>query len=50
MTLVPLASLAEKFIDLRDGAIKNGHGEAVIVHVEDEVLAHDSQADQSDVA
>ena len=50
MTLVPLASLAEKFVHLGDGAVEDGHGEAVVVHVENEVLAHHGQSDQSDVS
>ena len=30
-------------------AIVHGYGEAVVGHVEDEVLAHDGQADESDI-
>src|ERR1043165_4740336 len=42
--------LVEKVVHLRDGAIESDHGEAVVVHVEDEVLAHDGEADECDVS
>jgi len=44
-----LGFAAEEFIHLGDGAIEDGDGEAVIIHVENEVLAHDGQTDESDV-
>ena len=49
-TLVPLASLARNSSTFDDGAVVGHDGEAVVVHVEDEVLAHDGQADECDVA
>ena|SRR5438477_9075915 len=41
--------LTEKLIDFGDGAVEGDDLEAVVVHVEDEVLAHDSQADESNI-
>ena len=49
-TFVPLASLARKSSTFSDGAVEGHHGEAVVVHVEDQVLAHDGKADQGDVS
>ena len=49
-TWVPLASLFEEIVHLGDGAVEDRHFVAVVVHVQDQVLAHDGQADQSDIA
>ena len=49
MTLVPLAR-CEKVIDLGDGAIEGDDGKTVVVHIEDQVLAHDGQPNQGDVS
>ena len=40
-----LGFLVQKLVHLGDGAVVSDDGEAVVVHVEDEVLAHDCQAD-----
>ena len=40
----------DEIVDLRDGAIEDGHAVAVVVHIQDQVLAHYREADQSDVA
>lgn len=40
----------QKGVGLRGGAVVHGHGVAVVVHVEHEVLAHDGQADEADVS
>ena len=45
----PCASLARNSSTFDDGAVVGHDGEAVVVHVEDEVLAHDGQADECDV-
>ena len=37
-------------VHLGDGAVVGHHGEAVVVHVQNQVLAHDGQADHSDVS
>ena len=49
MTFVPLAASFRKSSTFDDGAVEGGHGEAVVVHVQDEVLAHDGQTDECDV-
>ena len=49
-TFVPFASLARKWSTFSDRAVVGHDGEAVVVHVEDQVLAHDGQADECDVA
>ena len=45
-----LGFAAEELIHLGHGAVEDGHGEAVVVHVENEILAHDGQSDQCDVS
>lgn len=40
----------EKTIDLFDGAIEGADGKAMVCYVQDEVLAHDSQADEAKVS
>ena len=45
-----LGFVGEEVVDLGDGAVEDGDYEAVVVHVEDEVLAHDGQADETDVS
>ena len=45
-----LGFAAEKLIHPGDRAVEHGHGEAVVIHVEDEVLAHDGQTDQSNIS
>ena len=40
----------EEFVHFGDGAIKGDDDVAVVVHVEDEILAHHSQPDESDIA
>ena len=40
----------EEVVHLRDGAVEGDHGEPVVVHVQDEVLAHDGQADEGNVS
>ncbi len=42
--------VVEKFVHFGNGAIEDSDGEAVVVHVEDEVLAHDGEPDQTDVS
>jgi len=41
--------VGEKRIYLVGGAVVSDDGEAVVVHVEDEILAHDGQTDECDV-
>ena len=45
----PLGLAPEEFIDPRHRPVENGHDKTVVVHVENEVLAHHGQSDQSDV-
>ena len=42
--------LGEKVIDLRHGPVVNDYGETVIVHVQNEILSHDGQANERDVS
>jgi hypothetical protein len=44
-----LGFVGEEVVDLGDGAVEDGHFEAVVVHVEDEVLSHDGKADEADI-
>src|SRR5690349_6003695 len=41
--------IIQKFIHLRDGAVKSDHGVTVVVHIQDEVLSHHCQADECDI-
>ena len=45
-----LGLVGKEVVDLGDSAVERGHGEAVVVHVEDEVLAHHGQADEPNVS
>merc|ERR1719234_1794540 len=45
-----LCFILEKIVDLLRCSVVGAHLEAVIIHVEDEVLAHDGKADEGDVA
>ena len=40
---------AQEFVHLGDSSIKHGHAIAVIVHVQNQVLAHHREANQSDI-
>ena len=44
-----LGGVVQELVDLGRRAVEGDHGEAVVVHVQDQVLAHDGQADQCDV-
>jgi hypothetical protein len=44
-----LGLVGEEVVDLGNGAVEDGDFEAVVVHVEDEVLSHDGKADQADI-
>ena len=44
-----LGGVVQEFVDLGDGAVVRHHRIAVVVHIEDQVLAHYCQTDQSDV-
>ena len=45
-----LRLIGEEVIHLRGGAVVDDDGVAVVVHVEDEILAHDGQSDETDVS
>ncbi len=45
-----LGFLGQKLVNLLDRAVVGHDGEAVVVHIEDDVLAHDGQADECNVA
>jgi hypothetical protein len=38
-----------EFVNLRDGAVEDGHAIAVVVHIQNQVLSHHGQADQTNV-
>jgi len=42
-------TLLQELVHLLDGPVVGGDHEPVIVHVEYEILAHDGQADESEV-
>lgn len=42
-------ALAEELVHLLDGPVVRGDDEPVVVHVQYQVLAHDGQADETDV-
>lgn len=44
-----LGLVLEERLDLVGGAIVGAHDEAVVVHVQDEILAHHRQPDQADI-
>src|ERR1039457_2690727 len=46
----PLRLVCEKMIHLFRGAVVSDDGKTVVVHVENEILAHDGQTDECDVA
>lgn len=37
-------------VDLADGAVEGNDGESVVGSIEDQVLSHDSQADEAEIA
>ncbi len=49
MILVPLASLFRKSSTLERVRLIGDDGKAVIVHVEDQILAHDGQANDCNI-
>jgi hypothetical protein len=42
--------LIEEFIHLGDGAVESGHSESVVVHVQNEVLAHHGQTNYGNIS
>src|SRR5207237_7726274 len=44
-----LAAAVDERLDLLGVAVEHGAGEPAALHVEDEVLAHDGEADETDV-
>jgi hypothetical protein len=44
-----LGFVGEEVVDLGGGAVEDGDFEAVVVHVEDEILSHDGKADEADI-
>ena len=48
--LSPLAVLRHEFLHRRGGAVPDRDAEAVVLHVQHQVLAHHFQAAQSDIA
>jgi hypothetical protein len=45
-----LGFLVEEFVHLGHGAVEGDHGEAVVVHVQNQVLPHHGEADECDVS
>ena len=41
--------IVEEVVDFGDGPVEDGHVVAVVIHIEDQILAHDGEADQSDI-
>ena len=44
-----LGFVLDEVVNLGNGSIEHGHAEAVVVHVQNQILAHHREADQSDV-
>ena len=42
--------VGEEVVHLGDGAVEGDHGEAVVVHVQNQILAHDGQTNHSNVS
>ena len=42
--------VGDEVIDFGYGTVEDGDLEAVVVHVEDEILSHDGKADEADIA
>src|SRR5262245_8017834 len=38
-----------EFVYLRNGAVEDGHAIAVVIHIQDQILSHHGQADQTNV-
>ena len=47
--LRPLALAVDKLVHAGQGAVVHGHGKAVVLHIQNQVLAHDGQADQTNI-
>ena len=47
--ILVFSSAVDERIHLGGGAVEAGHGEAFAFHVEDEVFAHDGEADDADI-
>ena len=45
-----LGLVPQKVVNLLDGAVERANGEPVVVHVQDQVLAHDCQSDQRQIS
>ena len=45
----PFGFVGQELVDLADRAVVDGDDIAVVVHVQDDVLAHDGQSDKSDI-
>ena len=45
-----LGFVVEEIVHLGNGAVEGHDGEAVVVHVQNQILAHDGQPDQCDVS
>ena len=45
-----LGFVGEEVVNLLNRAVERDDGEAVVVHVEDEILAHHGQTDECDVS
>ena len=50
MTFRALGFVGEEVVHLLDGAVEGHDGEAVVVHVQNQILAHDGQTDECDVS
>ena len=42
--------VVEEVVHLRDGPVEGDHGEPVVVHVQNQILAHDGQANDGDIS
>src|ERR1700687_1739262 len=47
--LPALGGIVEEFVDLRRGAVKRDHRVPVVVHIQNEILAHDGEANKGDI-
>ena len=45
-----LGLVLEEVVNLADGTVEGNNGESIIGSIEDQVLSHDSQADEAEIA
>jgi hypothetical protein len=48
--LSALGFIGDKLVNFRNGTVEDGNLEAVVIHVKNEVLSHNGEADKADIA